>query len=60
MKLHNVPVMSRRGRPKSETNPNGQNWNDPNKQKTRRDTPTRAKNCEAMIFKCAKKVKKFK
>jgi hypothetical protein len=44
--------------PKHEIHPpeagkilNDQNSNDPNKQKTRRDTPTRAKNLEGMITK---------
>jgi len=60
MKLNNVPVMSRRGRPKHEINPKHQNTTDTNKQKIRSGTPTRAKNLKNMILKWAENVKKFK
>jgi len=36
MKLHNVPVMSRRGRPKHEKNLNDQNSNGPNRRKPKK------------------------
>jgi len=65
MKLNNVPGMSRRGRPKLEIHQPkaGKNSNDQiqmvqTSRKQRRDTGLRAKNCEAILLKCAGKDKK--